>query len=90
MRLIASAVDKLTDNHAVIELDHWVVEYAATHTTSQLRAWLRRFVARNAPDSQAARAERDKRAVWLSHQGDGMTFLSATSRPRTPSGSTPS
>ena len=77
MRLIASAVDKLTDSYSTIELDYWVVEYASTHTASQLRAWLRRFVARNAPDSRAARAEREKRSVWLSHQDDGMTFLSA-------------
>ncbi len=77
IRLIASAVDKLTDNYAIIELDYCVVEYASTHTTAQLRAWLRRFVARNAPDSRAARAEREKRSVWLSHQDDGMTFLSA-------------
>ncbi len=77
MRLIASAVDKLTDNYSTIELDHWVVDYASTHTTSQLRAWLRRFVARNAPDRRAARAEHQKRSVWLSHQDDGMSFLSA-------------
>lgn len=77
MRLIASAVDKLTDNYSTIELDYWVVEYASTHTTSQLRAWLRRFVARNAPDARAARAEREKRSVWLDHQDEGMTFLSA-------------
>ncbi|MGH3458399.1 DUF222 domain-containing protein [Aeromicrobium sp.] len=77
MSLIASAVDKLTDNYSTIELDHWVVDYASTHTTSQLRAWLRRFVAKNAPDTKAARTEREKRAVWLNHQDDGMTFLSA-------------
>ena len=77
MRQIASAVDKLSDNYATIELDYWVVEYASTHTTSQLRAWLRRFVARNAPDQHAARAEHDKRSVWLCHQDDGMSFLSA-------------
>ena len=77
MRLISAAVDKLTDNYAVIELDYWVVEYASTHTAAQLRAWLRRFVARNATDSRAARAEREKRSVWLSHQDDGMSFLSA-------------
>jgi len=77
MRLIASAVDKLTDNYSTIELDHWVVDYAATHTTAQLRAWLRRFVARNAPDTRAARTEFEKRSVWMSHQDDGMTFLSA-------------
>ena len=76
-RLIASAVDKLTDNYSTIELDHWVVDYAAAHTASQLRAWLRRFVARNAPDTRAARTEREKRSIWLSHQDDGMTFLSA-------------
>ena len=77
MRLIASAVDKLTDNYSTIALDHWVVDYAATHTTAQLRAWLRRFVARNAPNTRAVRTEREKRSVWLSHQDDGMTFLSA-------------
>lgn len=77
MRLIASAVDKLTDNYSTIELDYWVVEYASTHTASHLRAWLRRFVARNAPDTRAARAEQEKRSVWLDHQDDGMTFLSA-------------
>ena len=77
MRLIASAVDKLTDNYSTIELDYWVVDYASTHTASQLRAWLRRFVARHAPDTRAARAEREKRSVWLNHQDDGMTFLSA-------------
>ncbi len=77
MRLVAASVDKLTDNYATIELDHWVVDYAATHTTAQLRAWLRRFVARNAPDARAVQAERDKRSVWLSHQDDGMSFLSA-------------
>ncbi len=77
MRLISSAVDKLTDNYSTIELDHWVVEYASSHTAAQLKAWLRRFVARNAPSTQAARAEHEKRSVWLTHQDDGMTFLSA-------------
>lgn len=77
MSLIASAVGKLRDNYSIIELDYWVVDYASTHTTSQLRAWLRRFVAKNAPDQKAAKTEREKRAVWLSHQDDGMTFLSA-------------
>ena len=77
MSLIASAVDKLADNYSIIELDYWVIQYASTHTTAQLRAWLRRFVARNAPDTRAARAERERRSVWLSHQDDGMSFLSA-------------
>ena len=90
VRLIASAVDKLAENHLTIELDYWVVEYAATHTTAQLRAWLRRFVARNAPNSRTARIEREKRSVWLSHQDDALRSSPPTSQHRTPSGSTPS
>jgi hypothetical protein len=76
--LIASAVDKLRgDNHAIIELDHRVVSYAATHTAAQLKGWLKRYVARNAPDQTAVRTERAKRSVWVDHQDDGMSLLHA-------------
>jgi len=76
--LIASAVDKLRgDHHAIIELDHRVASYAATHTAAQLKGWLKRFVARNAPDQAAVKTERAKRSVWVNHQDDGMSLLHA-------------
>src|SRR4029453_14953652 len=62
--LIASAVEKLRgDNHAIIELDHRVVSYAPVHTASQLKGWLKRFVARNAPDWATAKTEPQKGSV---------------------------
>ena len=76
--LIASALDKLRgDNHAIIELDHRVSTYAPVHTAAQLKGWLKRFVARNAPDQAAVKAEKAKRSVWVDHQDDGMSFLHA-------------
>lgn len=76
--LIASAVDKLHgDNHAIIELDHRVASYAPVRTAAQLKGWLKRFLARNAPDRAAVKAEKAKRSVWVDHQDDGMSFLHA-------------
>lgn len=76
--LIASAVHKLRrDNHAIIELDHRATSYAPVHTAAQLKGWLKRFVARNVPDQQAAKVEKAKRSVWMDHQDDGMSFLHA-------------
>jgi 5-methylcytosine-specific restriction endonuclease McrA len=78
LSLIAAAVDQLRrDNHAVIELDHLVGDKAAQQTTAQRKGWLKRFVARNAPDTEAALDARDKRAVWTEHQEHGMSFLHA-------------
>lgn len=75
--LITSAVDKLRDNHAVIELDYRVTDYATTRTTAQLKGWLKRFVTRNAPSQAAVRTEHQKRSVWFDHQDDGMSYLHA-------------
>jgi hypothetical protein len=76
--LIASAVDKLRgDNHAIIELDHRVASYAPVHTAAQLKGWLNRLVARNAPSQAAVKTERQKRSVWVDHQDDGMSLLHA-------------
>ena len=77
MSLIASAVAKLNDNYQRIDLDDGVAAYAASHTTAQLKAKLRRYVARCVPDQTAAKAEFAKRSVWVDHQGDGMSFLHA-------------
>lgn len=79
VQLIASAVDKLRDNHSIIELDHRVGSYASSHTPAQVKGWLNRFVARVEPEVATARArdEYSKRAVWTNHQDDGMTYLTA-------------
>lgn len=59
----------------MIELDYLVPDKAATRTASQLKGWLKRFVARNTPDRTAASAEKARRAVWIDHQDDGMSYL---------------
>ncbi len=78
--LIGAAANKLSDNnYSFIELDHKLASFAATHTGSQLRAKLQRFVARIEPELAAsrARAEHDRRAVWVQHGDDGMSYLTA-------------
>ena len=62
--LIASAAAKLPDNHALIHLDHEAGGKAARQTPSQLKGWLKRFVARNTTDN-GAKAEHAKRSVWV-------------------------
>lgn len=75
--LIGSAAAKLTTNENLIHLDAIIGSYAATHTTSQLKGKLKRFVARWETSDEPVKAERAKRAVWVSHSGDGMSFLTA-------------
>jgi hypothetical protein len=55
------------------------VTYAETHTTTQLRQWVRRFIARVEPDEHEQRAEdaRKSRRVDAWHDEDGMGFLGA-------------
>lgn len=76
--LITAAAHKVRgDNHHLIHLDAAVGDYASSHTVSQLRGWLNRFVARWAPDRCAARDEHAKRAVWVRPGDDGMSWLTA-------------
>ena len=75
--LIASATLKLTTQHNLIHLDHEIGNYAASHTTSQLKGKLNRFVARWETTEAAVIEERSKRSVWLNHQDDGMSYLTA-------------
>ena len=78
--LIGVAANKLSDDDmSFIELDYKLADYAATHTGSQLRAKLNRFIARIEPDNAAARArdEHARRAVWVQHGDDGMSYLGA-------------
>lgn len=82
VRLIAEAVDKLQSNLSIIELDYRVVDYAAAHTTAQVKAWLRRFVARAEPDRQKERARTDleRRCVYVDHEADGVSWIHALVR----------
>ncbi len=75
--LIASATAKLTTQENLIHLDGIIGDYAATHTTAQLKAKLNRFIARWETTGQAEKEERAKRSVWVNHQDDGMSLLSA-------------
>jgi len=78
--LIGAAANKLVgDDFSYVYLDYKLADFAATHTGSQLRAKLKRAVARIEPDQAAARAraEHERRAVWVQHGDDGMSFLGA-------------
>jgi hypothetical protein len=74
--LIASATLKLTTDLNLIHLDHEIGDYAAAHTTAQLRGKLNRFVAQWENSDQAVKEERSKRGVWVNHQDNGMSYLS--------------
>jgi hypothetical protein len=76
--VISDAVDKLERGTSIERLDRLVVAYAETHTTAELRRWLKRFVARVEPDLAKERAEdeRAKRGVFVEHGDDGMAWLS--------------
>lgn len=75
--LIASTAAKLTTQENLIHLDYEIGDYAASHTTSQLKGKLNRFVARWETADKAVKEERAKRSVWVNHTGDGMSFLTA-------------
>ncbi len=77
VHLIASATAKLTTQENLIHLDSIIGDYASAHTTSQVKAKLNRFIARWEPSDAAVKEERSKRSVWINHQDDGMSFLTA-------------
>src|SRR5690625_165625 len=72
--------DTLTDpaSFTVLDekLDAWL-DGRATYTPGQLRAWLRRTVARLEPDNQRERTRRcwDQRSARITHDDDGTTQL---------------
>lgn len=74
--LIASAAAKLTTQPHLIHMDHEIGDYAASHTTAQLKGRLNRFVARWETTDKAVKEEFSKRGVWVNHQDDGMSYLS--------------
>lgn len=79
-RLIASTAGNLCEPDSLMKLDSKVVAYASTHTATQTKAWLRRFVARVEPDHQRERTRRGlaDRVVWFDHQDDGVSWLHAS------------
>lgn len=77
VKLIASAAAKLTTRYNLIHLDHEIGTYAESHTPSQVKGKLNRFIAKWETTDKPAREERSKRSVWISHQEHGMSFLTA-------------
>ncbi|MGQ3248312.1 MAG: DUF222 domain-containing protein [Aeromicrobium sp.] len=78
-RAIASARWRLHEVASVELLDESVLPYATTHTLSQLKGWLRRFVTRVEADD-AARRRREataQRNVTITAMDDGMSLLQA-------------
>ena len=80
VRLIASTVGSLCEPDSMVQLDAKVVAYASTHTATQTKAWLRRFVARVEPDRLQTRTRRalSDRQVWVDHQDDGLSWVHAS------------
>lgn len=77
--VIADGIEKLKRETSVVRLDQRVVAYAETHTLTELRRWLKRFIARVEADLLKERAddERARRGVDLEHGDDGMSLLRA-------------
>lgn len=78
-REIAGTVALLELPESLERLDDTVGRYASTHTVAELRAWLKRFVARVEAEQAAARAEaaRRQRDVTITHVDDGMAWVNA-------------
>jgi hypothetical protein len=76
-REISGAIDRLERPASIARLDRQVVAYAETHTTTELRRWLKVFVARVEADLFNERAERQRaeRGVDVAHGDDGMSWL---------------
>lgn len=75
--LIGSAAAKLTTSENLIHLDGIIGDYAASHTTAQLKAKLNRFIARWETSDAAVKEERASRGMWVNHQDHGMSLLIA-------------
>ncbi|HWV27058.1 MAG TPA: DUF222 domain-containing protein [Aeromicrobium sp.] len=76
---IAHTITILREPESVTQLDARVVDYACTHTTAELKRWLRDFVQRVEADHATARAdhERNQRFVKIDHGDDAMSWLTA-------------
>ncbi|MEH3034220.1 MAG: DUF222 domain-containing protein [Aeromicrobium erythreum] len=79
LREVALTLGRLARPESWARLDGLAVGYATTHTTAELRRWLRRFVARTEPDlaTERAEVERDRRHVQVHQVDDSMAWLTA-------------
>ena len=77
--LIAATAFRLQLPESASALDAKVVPYAVSHTPAQLKAWLRRFVARTEPEQVIERRKHDleQRSVYFDHDDDGVSWLHA-------------
>ena len=77
VREISATVDALHRPESHVRLDARVVAHAETHTTAELRRWLRDFVQNVESDLALERAERARkdRRVEIDHGPDGMSTL---------------
>ena len=77
--IISDAVDKLARPESIEELDARVVAYAETHTSVELRTWVKKFIAKVEADLlvERAEAERTQRHVQVVHGDEGMSWLNA-------------
>ncbi len=77
VREIGRAVKQLKLASSHERLDRLGLAYAETHTVAELRAWLKRFVARVEPEGFNARADeaRRKRRIEVVHGDDGMSLM---------------
>ena len=77
VRIISDALSSLRDPRSDGIIDDRVVGYAATHTATELRAWLKRLTARLEPEHHEERtrdAVNDRR-VHIDHRDDGVSEL---------------
>ncbi len=77
MRTISAALLGLRDPRSDGIVDQRVVDYAAAHTAAELRAWLKRLIARLEPQHHEERARdavKDRR-VHIQHRDDGVSEL---------------
>ena len=86
VREISTGLDRLERETSWVLLDEKALAYATTHTTAELRAWVKRFVTRVEPDEALDRAEkaRDQRHVSLHHLEDGCPGSRPTCPPTKP------
>jgi len=77
--MIAATAYRLQVPESMNALDAKVVPYAVSHTPAQLKAWLRRFVARTEPEQVVERRKHDleQRSVYFDHDDDGVSWLHA-------------
>lgn len=76
---IAHALDQLVHDESYASFDAQVPDYAASHTLTQLRSWLKRLVARLETEEFEKRCEkaRAEREVEISHGDHGMSYINA-------------